>query len=183
MCAFAQNPRISAADIEYWVGSGTNEAILIVSFCGDDIGLAWGYRFDGTVVAGTMFDDISVADARLNIVGTPDGLSSYTYQDETYNLSEPHQAPFYSVNEMMAGIVTSQLITNGDIVEIGGDGCANTDWYSYLTFSISTIIPVTNPNATPNTYTIHAGFGNEWASETFGNISPVGDSTLVEGSS
>ena len=36
---------------------------------------------------------------------------------------------------------------------------------------------------TQPSFTIHAGLGDEWASQLYGTISPVGDSTVVAGSS
>ncbi|MDR0604706.1 MAG: hypothetical protein LBG80_10425, partial [Bacteroidales bacterium] len=172
VCAWGQ--RITPASINYWVGSGSNEAILIVNFCNDDIGLAWGYRFDGSPTAGAMFAAIDAADSRISISGTPNGLGNYSYQDGTYNLAEIAEYPYYSINDLMANVVTSQLVGNGDILEIGGPDCAITDWVN-LTFTTTNIIPVSDPN--PSLYTIHAKSGS------YGTISPMGDSTVTKGAS
>ena len=43
----------SAAEVAFWVGAGTNEAVLVVDF--NDSATtecwAWGYRFDGNKTA------------------------------------------------------------------------------------------------------------------------------------
>ncbi|MDR2410344.1 MAG: T9SS type A sorting domain-containing protein [Bacteroidales bacterium] len=174
VCAWGQ--RISSASINYWVGSGSNEAILILNFCNDSIGLAWGYRFNGSPTAGTMFAAIDAADSRVSISGPPSGLGIYSYQDGTYNLAESFFAPYYSVNDLMADVVPNQLVANGDIFEIGGPDCAITNFFD-LTFTTTNIIPVSDPNLPQPNYTIHAKCGK------YGTISPIGDSTVTKGAS
>ncbi|MDR1181476.1 MAG: T9SS type A sorting domain-containing protein [Bacteroidales bacterium] len=180
VCAFAQ-AKITPAEIKYWVGNGSNEAILIVHFCNDNIGFAWGYRFDGTPKAGAMFAAINAADSRLNISGPPSGLNNYSYQDGTYSLTESANFPYYGVNELMAGTVTTQDIVSGDIVEIGGPDCATTDWYN-LTFSNNNIVPVSDPNAPTGQYTVHATSSDIYGG-VYGTIAPAGDSTVTAGES
>src|SRR5436190_24241983 len=54
-------------DIQYWVGSGTNQAALVIDWnlpAGNQT-LVWGYRWDGTATGGQMLNAIVNADARL----------------------------------------------------------------------------------------------------------------------
>jgi hypothetical protein len=174
--AFAQ--RISSSDINYWVGSGSHEAILILNFCDDNAALAWGFRFEGTLTAGVMLAAIDAADLRLSITGPPSSLSDYSYQDATNNFKEQGPYPWYGVNELMVGMVDVQPIVNGDIVEVGNN-CAyiSPNWDS-VTFSI----PVTPVSVPPPT--IHAKSGDGYSpASLYGSISPVGDSTVIAGAS
>ena len=62
------DPVTTLADIDFWVGQGQNEAALVIDF--DDMdattpSLVWGYRFDGSPTAETMFRDITAGDPRL----------------------------------------------------------------------------------------------------------------------
>lgn len=54
-------------DIEYWVGSGSNEAAFVLDW-NDGIThetLAWGYRWDGAATGEDMLRAVITADARL----------------------------------------------------------------------------------------------------------------------
>lgn len=149
--AFAQNfnhpksgdvstktPTISTSDIQYWIGSGSNEAILIISWdeSSPAQSLAWGYRWNGTKTAADMLLDIDNADARLSISGVSAGfLSDISYYDGTYNLAtELYWC--YTVNGDWAGGVSGQTLVNGDVVEFS-DGCG---------FTSTGYTPVPDPN-------------------------------------
>ena len=77
ICAFgakAQTPvdaTIDTNDILYWVGTGSNRAVLIVNFGIPDTALAWGFRFNGTATVQQMTDSITVNDPRFWVVGLP----------------------------------------------------------------------------------------------------------------
>jgi hypothetical protein len=48
-------------DIDFWVGSGSNEAALVVDWNDgiDPVSLAWGYRWDGSATGQDMLSDIA----------------------------------------------------------------------------------------------------------------------------
>lgn len=128
------------ADIAYWIGSGENEAILIVSWdeSSPAQSLAWGYRWNGTKTAAQMLTEIDSADSRLSISGVSSGfISDISYSDATYNLSTEYYW-CYTVDGDWAGGVSSQNITNGNIIEFS-DGCG---------FTSTGYTPVPNPNGT-----------------------------------
>lgn len=61
---------ITAADIEFWVGTGNTEVIFVGSWCNPDVALAWGVRFNGsssTVEA--VMDTIMAYDSRFGYSG------------------------------------------------------------------------------------------------------------------
>ena len=133
-----KTPTISTSDIQYWIGTGSNEAILIISW--DEStptqSLAWGYRWNGTKTVADMLTDIDNADARLSITGVSSGyISEISYYDGTYNLATEFYW-CYNVNGDWVGGVGSQTLVNGDVVEFS-DGCA---------FTSTTATPVTDPN-------------------------------------
>ncbi len=58
----------SLADIEFWVGSGPNQAALAIDWQGqspESESLVWGYRWDGTATTADMLLDIVRADPRM----------------------------------------------------------------------------------------------------------------------
>ena len=72
---------VSFNDIQFWIGSGTNRAALVVEWStpesqigstvpapSADKTLLWGYRFNGTATGGQMFNAIVTADPRLYAV-------------------------------------------------------------------------------------------------------------------
>jgi hypothetical protein len=89
----SKSPAASFNDIQFWTGTGTNRAALVVEWSTPesafgstvptpvaDKSLVWGYRFNGTVTAAQMFTAIVAADPRLYAVGTIDphyGLGIY----------------------------------------------------------------------------------------------------------
>ncbi|HRJ71282.1 MAG TPA: PEP-CTERM sorting domain-containing protein [Terrimicrobiaceae bacterium] len=92
--AFALSQPLSAApitgfaDIEYWVGTGSNQAALVIDWNDGiaPVSLAWGFRWDGIAtgqdmflaIAGTTQGDVTAtgADSRLSIF-----ITSYGFGD------------------------------------------------------------------------------------------------------
>ena len=135
-----KTPTIDTSDILYWVGTGSNKAILIVSWdeSSPAQSLAWGYRWNGSITAADMLTAIDNADTRLSINGVSSGfIDDISYSDATYNLSTELWW-CYTVNDSYASGVSSQAISNGDVMEFS-DGCA---------FTATTATPVPNPNGT-----------------------------------
>ena len=62
---------IDFEDIQYWVGEGSDSAVLIVNFGIPDTAFAWGYLFNGTATVQQMTDAITAADPRFWVVGRP----------------------------------------------------------------------------------------------------------------
>ncbi|MBO7317562.1 MAG: hypothetical protein J6U43_02450, partial [Bacteroidales bacterium] len=93
----------------YWVGTGSNKAILIVSWdeSSPAQSLAWGYRWNGSITAADMLTAIDNADTRLSINGVSSGfIDDISYSDATYNLSTELWW-CYTVNDSYASGVSS----------------------------------------------------------------------------
>lgn len=58
---------VTFADIEFWAGTGSNRAALVVDWNsgGSPQSLVWGFRWDGTATGRTMMDAIEAADPRF----------------------------------------------------------------------------------------------------------------------
>lgn len=155
---YPQNPNadatISPDEIQYWIGEGENEAILIVQWCDPEIAFAWGYRFDGEVNVQTMLDDITAEDSRLTYEGDASTVNQIYYNDDDYSLSLTGWGWMYNMNGWMAGLgYTSQMVTNGDVVKWGDAGCATevgdmSDWQNFTYIWTTDVTPVSNPNGT-----------------------------------
>jgi hypothetical protein len=63
----------SMGDVQFWVGSGANQAALVIDWNDGKSpeSLAWGFRWDGSATGQTMLDAIKSADPRLT--QTPGG--------------------------------------------------------------------------------------------------------------
>ena len=77
----SKSPAVSLDEIQFWTGSGTNRAALVVEWSTPesfgpssvpapvaDKSLVWGYRFNGTNTAAQMLQAIAAADPRLHVV-------------------------------------------------------------------------------------------------------------------
>lgn len=70
LLALAAAPALAGftnADIDFWVGSGQNEAVLVLDWNNTltPTSLAWGYRFDGPATGEDMLRAVAAADDRL----------------------------------------------------------------------------------------------------------------------
>ena len=78
-----KSPAVSLDDIQFWTGSGTNRAALVVEWSTPELlagtsvpapitdkSLVWGYRFNGTITGVQMFNAIVAVDPRLYTVET-----------------------------------------------------------------------------------------------------------------
>src|SRR5690606_13554723 len=85
---------VSLDDIQFWCGSGTNRAALVIHWNSPEVrnntavpdpvaekSLAWGYRFNGTATAEDMFNAVVAADHRLFVTSTAPspGFGAFVY--------------------------------------------------------------------------------------------------------
>ena len=119
---------IDTSDIVFWVGNGTNRAVLIVNWGNPDTAFAWGFRFNGTVTAQTMVDSIAAADPRFWTVGTPSYNGDIHYilnNGDTLGLIPgPSTADGYNfwwanLNGVSAGSGSGESLHNGDVFKYG----------------------------------------------------------------
>lgn len=116
-------------DVEYWIGSGSNEAAFVVDW-NDGIeaqSLAWGYRWDGTATGEDMLIEIVTTDPELYAkISTPGG-----YGVALYGLG-------YDVDHDGFSLSDGTVFTDGLAVSEPSDGTSAVDpndhyaegWYS-----------------------------------------------------
>ena len=177
--AVDHNNTIAKSDIQYWVGTGSKEAIFAVNWCNPDSSLAWGYRFElsDSVTVEKMLHDIDSADYRLtcriNNIGFGNFLSDMKYYINIQkSLTNPSGSYWvYNVNENYAQGISKQKIADGDVIEFGGNACGNSDDY-WNTVWTKAIVAVPAP---PAHYTIGI------KQSQYGKITPEGPITVSEG--
>ena len=176
--AVDHNNTIAKSDIQYWVGTGSKEAIFAVNWCNPDSSLAWGYRFSSdTITVEKMLRDIDSADYRLSCEIVPSSFGNFLSEMKYYvNIQKTLTNPsgsywMYNVNENSAQGISKQKIADGDVIEFGGTVCGNSDDY-WNTVWTKAIVAVPTP---PAHYTIGI------KQSQYGKITPKGPLTVSEG--
>ena len=130
-----------ASNIQFWVGSGSNSIVAVFQWCQDEtMGVAYGYRWNGSATVYDMLTAIDAADSRftMSFAGTT-SILSYTYQDGTYNeYIEEVGWLTYTINGNWCSGLSDALVNNGyfEMLEWGDCDLPTTN-----------IIPATDPNA------------------------------------
>lgn len=111
------------ADINWWVGTGTNEAMLILDFTFDSEAVAFGYRWNGNATVADMLQAFLDSCQGFEFAGLQNGfISSITYNDSVNGIYHDDVNAgvlgywMYAVNNGYADAVNTQTINNGDIV-------------------------------------------------------------------
>lgn len=121
--------------VEFWVGTGSDSAVLVIDFVsslsGEAMTYAWGYLFDGTTDGATMLADIDAADPNLQTDAGP-FLNDILYNGLAGLAADPdYWATWSGTNlsdwTMNAGLATS--VSNGDWF-----GCSYAAWPSRRPF-------------------------------------------------
>jgi len=154
---------ISASEILYWVGTGSNEVRFIVDWNSASTATAWGYRFDGeSVLVSTILDDIATADPRFSYEGTTGWLNDLKYFNGTDTLTVSPDYVMYNVNGSFADAVNAQTVHGGDYVKFGGYMSASFgecrwiedpvfgDYWDYAYVWTNPVVPVSSPVSVAN---------------------------------
>ncbi len=149
---------IAANDILFWVGTGSNEAVMAVNWA--DTALAWGYRWNGTATVADMMAGIAAADPRFSYVLGSFGIDDINYIDTASGMTTPLGVTpgnyWESKNNGFMDAGMGQTLANGDF-EKWADPAAgivvdSTYWdgwgWSYTYIYPMTITPVTVPDTT-----------------------------------
>jgi len=150
------NSTIDTSEILYWVGSGSNEAVVVVNWGVPDTALAWGLRFSEPVTIGGAIDAIAAADPRVT---TDAAHSTINYSDGNVSLSfqpAPDSYMQFILNDNSNVNSTTEL-SDGDQLKIGesayGVGYDSIDymgmWYPMGVVWNTTIHPVSVPGSDP----------------------------------
>ena len=129
-----------ASNIQFWVGSGSNSIVAVFQWCQDEtMGVAYGYRWNGTATVSDMLSAIDAADSRFTVTLSGTMVSTYSYQDGTYDeyLEEPGWLT-YTINGNWCSGLSDALVNNGYFEMIEWGDC---------TLPTTNIIPATDPNA------------------------------------
>ena len=130
----------SASDIQYWVGTGSNQAVVVIGWddnpSGSNFALAWGVRWNGSCTAVNMLDTIATYDSRVAYAISSGFVTSIGYNDGTLVSGSSDSYWCYTLNGGNAGAYSTQAMANGDIMEIS----------SSCLFTLSTAMAATNPN-------------------------------------
>ena len=118
-------------DIEFWVGSGENQAALVIDW--HEQCLVWGYRWDGTATGEDMLMAVCQADSRLYALGyySGPGLGSAlggvgydTDDDGLYGITNGTST--YDQSNMVDGFVPTGTYDFDDWTSTDSDD----DWFS-----------------------------------------------------
>ena len=154
--AMADNYPYPASNIQFWTGSGSNSAVVVISWDDEDAsyspqGFAWGVHFNGIISAHNLLDTIAAYDSRFTFTFSSILLSTIAYHDNTNNI---HLTPstqnncFYVNGSFAPGVYDNITISDGDMMEVS-ESCY---------FDCTNISPASNPNgsSTPTEATIAA---------------------------
>ena len=180
-----EDATIAFDDILYWVGEGSDSAVLIVNFGIPDTAFAWGYRFNGSATVQQMTDAITAADPRFWVVDRPsyypDGDIFFVISTgDTLKLSgrdEDNPWNYWEAN-INGGVSQSgaeQTLVNGDVFKYGDQRspsrfCVET-MMTYCMHAVWTKTPTPVPEPAPAEATIAANDILYWVGE--GNDSAI----------
>jgi len=146
---------IDFSEILYWVGNGSNEAVMAVNWA--DTALAWGYRWNGTATVADMMTDIAAADPRFSYVAAG-MINDINYIDTAAGMTTPLGITpgnwWESSNNGFMDAGMGQTLANGDLekwadpaagVVVDSMYYAGYGWF-YTSVYPMTIYPVTVPD-------------------------------------
>ena len=83
----AKSISFPTSDILFWVGTGSNSAVVIIGWDdnpgGNNFALAWGVRWNGSCTAVNMLDTIATYDSRVAYAISSGFVTSIGYNDGT----------------------------------------------------------------------------------------------------
>ena len=131
-----------ASDIQFWTGTGTNQAIIILDWDDDpgnhNIALAWGVRWNGSATATDLLDTMMAYDSRFSYTLSGSLMTNMSYNDGTINPGSSMNGWCYYLNGNWAMYAwPNQPMTNGDVIEMS----------SSCSWTMTSAVAATNPNA------------------------------------
>lgn len=121
---------IAANDILYWVGQGTNQAVIAVTWANPDTAMAWGIRFDeDTISLQSAMDSIACHDYRFTYIPGSLGIADIVYNDYlgtrfALNQAEGYNYWWSNINGTACSFAyDAQPIVNGDFMKWGDPTC------------------------------------------------------------
>lgn len=109
---------VPAENIQFWVGSGSNEVVAAFFFCANPaVGIAYGYRFDGTATILDMWSAINAADPNFTFTYSGSSVTGCEYNNGTVICPNVYGNLIYTVNGVWAGGLSDPL-ADGDYFEM-----------------------------------------------------------------
>jgi hypothetical protein len=118
-------------NIEYWAGSGSNQAVLVIDFAATGgNSYSFGYRFDGTTTGYNMIQAVAAAGdldfAATTFPGFGTYIDNFAYRSEVGNVDYWWQ---YFIGTPSAGSVAWTSASEGVSTRILADGSID-GWYN-----------------------------------------------------
>lgn len=109
---------VPASNIQFWVGSGSNEVVAAFFFCNNPaVGIAYGYRFNGTATIVDMCNAIHAADPNFSFTTSGSFFNTITYNNGTLSCSITGGMMMYTVSgNYVSG--NSDPLADGDYFEL-----------------------------------------------------------------
>ena len=109
---------VPASNIQFWVGSGSNEVVAAFFFCNNPaVGIAYGYRFNGTATIVDMCNAIHAADLNFSYTTSGSFFNTITYNNGTLSCSITGGMMMYTVSgNYVSG--NSDPLADGDYFEL-----------------------------------------------------------------
>jgi hypothetical protein len=179
---YAEEAKIEASDIQYWVGEGQNEVVFAVNWNEPNRCLAWGYRFDGeSVILKEVMDAIAETDKRFSYVpgdwGVDDIIFNVDSEELHYDLAG--QWWLFNVNGSMAMLgYDQQTLENGDFIKWGDESCATeiAQWSYVWTQEVEPVWM--NTGVVENQSNTLSVYPNPAVNETFVTVENAGLNTI-----
>ena len=152
------NPVVPQSDIRFWTGTGTNRAVIAITWndaIAGNIGIAWGVQWNGTNVSvADLMDTIAAYDANLTIAhgtSTYTLINNLTYVNAELGLNLVGPAGWWWYNWTAADGSNKSSQGAADDIMVSGDfvDWLPMDMYTYESYPADTMIMATDPNSTP----------------------------------
>lgn len=172
---------IAASDIEYKVGTGSNEAVIAVNWA--DTAFAWAVKFNGSITVQDAMDTIAAYDSRFNYTVGNFGLENITFTEGDLSFSGNAMSYWESNNGTDAGL--GQALTDGSFekwaqpeagVWVSSYYAVDWNWWSPVYVYDMNITPMWAP-AVPQTVTITFAVNDA----SMGSIEPNGTHVYTVG--
>ena len=145
---------IDASQITYWVGTGTDSAVVAINWGVPDTALAWGVLFSGEFSISDAFNAISNADPRLTITNYMASYNDGTVSLAFQTVPSTNTPQFVLDGNGYAGY--NDLMHNGSFLKLGEsayghgiDSCywEGSGWWPSSVVWSAEIHPVSDPDA------------------------------------
>ena len=165
-------PVLVPANINFWVGSGSQETYVTFAWCQNDVpvGIAYGYRWDGNQDIQTMLNAIDAADNRLTITYNDWGVNNYTFVDNEHNYTLANEGWLsYTIDGEYCMGLTDPIVDRSyfDMTE-----------YASCTFTDFSILYVSTPVGIAN-HSMDASL-KAYPNPTTGNVRVTSDNNIQQ---